>query len=465
MLRFITGRRVWPFLAWGLIALVAALLGNPELGLAGVLVVGQVDYADISILDDPDVQSTFKRVYLMAVDAIPEANALSAQFERTRKFRAGPDGLYFNVKLETGGKVANVPDGKLLPGAASPKRRQGKTNIAHTYTVVAIGGQSIALTEDRKSSFLSNLEDQLTDGMVRVRNDVERQDNGDGRGILCTLETVAGAPTYGVQNPYAKPNAGPGTMLLIEEMDVAIINPANGQERGRATIIAGGVDYDNDTMTLSAAVPGAAIGDYVVRCNDVDAAGVDAVNNLDAEAAGIQAAIAEGDTFEDIDGNQFRRWSGIRLHNNGAARPVTEKLIAKLEASIKARSGRKPNLHYTTRGISIELQDQLRGLRRFDGERIEANGYEALKLQGRTVIEGDWCPKGRWFALNTDRDVVGTMDLVPMGYVDLDGARLHRIEGRHAYRADLWFPHNLIWFMRSAHGVLEDLIDDNEILR
>ena len=57
------------------------------------------------------------------------------------------------------------------------------------------------------------------------------------------------------------------------------------------------------------------------------------------------------------------------------------------------------------------------------------------------------------------------MDLVKMGYVDLDGAKLHRVEGRHAYRSDLWFPHNAIWFRRNAQGVTSGHTDDNTIVR
>ena len=57
------------------------------------------------------------------------------------------------------------------------------------------------------------------------------------------------------------------------------------------------------------------------------------------------------------------------------------------------------------------------------------------------------------------------MDLVKMGYVDLDGAKLHRMEGRHAYRADLYFPHGVIWFSRAAHKMVYNLADDTTITR
>ncbi len=423
-----------------------------------------MDYADIATTAVADVQETFKRVYLEAVDAVPDATALTAQLQRTRKFRAGPDGLYFNAKLETGGKTANVPDGKLLGTASGPQRKTGKVGLAHTYTVVGVGGQSIPLTDSTRDAFVSNLQDQMDDAMTRVKNHFEREANGDSRGILCLVETVAGAPTYGAEKPYGQTNGGLGCMLLLEGMEVAFINPADGSERGRSTISA--VDQDAETFTTAASIAAAAIGDCVVLCNDVGATGSDKATNYQAEANGILAVTASGDTFENISGTTYPRWNGTRLTNGGTLRPITEKLIATMRAKTRAKSGYVPSLYYCSPGISIALQDQLAGLRRFTGETVQLRGgYEGLKLGSHVVIEGDWAVKSQFFGLNTEAEVAGMVDLVPMGFVDLDGAKLHRVEGRHAYRADLWFPHQMIWFSRAAQGVITDLEDDTSITR
>jgi len=451
-------------------AFFAAVLANvglldvPRETFWPLMLVGSVAYADIATTAMADVQETFKRVYLMAVDAVPDSNVLSAQFERTKKFKAGPDFLYFNVKLETGGSVANVGDGLKLPRAAHPKRKQGRAGISHTYTVVAVGGQSIPLTEDNKQAFVENLDDQFDDAMVRVKNDKERQDNGDSRGVLGIILTVASAPTYGIEKAYGLTNGGPGTMLLIEDMDVATINSGTGAERDRGKITA--VDYDLNTFTVDASLTGTAIGDFLVLCNDNTATGTDAVNNYNNESIGALTIAADTGTFENIPRASFRRWKSVVMTNSGVARPISERLLASLDARVTARSGRKPTTYYTTRGITIELEDQLSTMRRFEGEKTKMKGgYEGLSLKGRTVLEGDWCPKGQFFAMNFDKEVVGAMDLVKMGFVDLDGARLHRIEGRHAYRAELWFPHNNIVFLASTWGRLGDLSDDQTIVR
>lgn len=430
-----------------------------------------MDFADIATTADADVQSTFKRVYLKAVDAVPDATPLTAQMNRTQKFKAGPDGLFFNAKTETGGAVANVPDGKILPRATSPKRKQGKVGLAHTYTVIAVGGQSIPLTENTRNAFVSNLEDNLEDGMTRVKNDLERQYNGDGRGILAVLLTVAGAPTYGVEKPYGLTGGGPGTMLLIEDMDVAIINPGTGLERDRGKITtvtpSGGADGQ---FILDAAAAGAVIGDYVVLCNDsaLVSGTTDAVNNYLNEAAGILAAAATGDIFENIDGALVRRWNGtaIDFSAGGPTVDLTENRVGRLEETVRAKSGKTGQLLYTTRGIRLSLQTQLATLRRYDGANNPIKGgYDGLEINGRTVLVGDWCAKQNFFTLSTDKDAVGMVDLVKMGYVDLDGAKLHRVEGRHAYRADLWIPHQAIWFLRNCVGRGFGLTDDKTIVR
>ncbi|MFL5912770.1 MAG: phage major capsid protein [Gaiellaceae bacterium] len=445
-----------------LLALVAIAIGGfthvasalPLIGVAGTAA------TDIATTIAAEVSETFKRVYLEAADAIPDATPLTAQLNRTRKFKGAPDGLYFNVKLETGGAVANVGDGGLLPRPSRPKNKTGKSTLVHTYTVVAVGGQSIPLTEDTRNAFVANLETQLEDGMTRVQNDLERQYNGDGLGILCTLSAVGAAPTYGVQKPYGQVGAGPGSMLLIEDMDVAIVDPAaTGAERGRAKISA--VDVDNDTMTLSAAVAGAAIGDYVVLCNDVGATGTDKVHNYGTEAAGVLAVAGAG-TFENIVGGTYRRWRATSF----TAATMTEKVAATLDARIRTSSGKKPSIYYTTPGIILSVQESLAGRRMSTGETLELKGgYEGLKLNNRTVLEGAWCAKGNFFALNTEKKAVGMVDVVKMGYVDLDGAKLHRIEGRHAYRADLYFAHQAIWFARNQQGRVSGLADDNTIRR
>lgn len=429
------------------------------------------DFADIASTADADVQSTFKRVYLKAVDAVPDATPLTAQMNRTQKFKAGPDGLYFNAKLETGGAVANIPDGKLLPRPTSPKRQQGKVGLTHTYTVVAVGGQSIPLTENTRNAFVSNLEDQLEDGMTRVKNDLERQYNGDGRGILCLLLTVGGAPVYGVERPYSLVGGGPGTMLLIEDMDIEVINPATGlpRDRGKITAVnpAGGTDGQ---FTADAALAGAAIGDYIVLCNDqiIVSGTTDAVNNYLNEAAGILAAAGSGDIFENINGANFRRWNGtsIDFSAGGPTVDATEERIARLEETVRAKAGKTGQMLYTTRGIRLKMQSQLATLRRYDGASNPIKGgYDGLEINGRTVLVGDWCPKQNFFSFSTDNDAVGMVDLVPMGYVDLDGAKLHRIEGRHAYRSDLWIPHQAIWFLRNCVGRGFGLTDDKTIVR
>jgi hypothetical protein len=409
-----------------------------------------------------EVSETFKRVYLHAVDAVPDSNPLTAQLNKTRKFKGAPDGLYFSVKMETGGAVANVGDGQLLPRASRPQRKTGKSTLCHTYTVVAVGGQSVPLTKDNRNAFVSNLEEQFEDGMIRVKNDLERQYNGDGRGILCVILTVAGAPTYGVEKPYGATGAGPGTMILIEGADIVFINPGTGLERATRVKL-NDVNVDTNAITTSAAVAAAAIGDYVVLSNDPAATGTDAANNYLVEAAGIMALCKDNDTFENIPGATERRWRAVVMAAGGAA---TEKMLGTLDARIRTRSGKKPSLYYTTAGIILSLQETLANRRQYTGETLELKGgYDGLKMNNRTVLEGPWCPKGHLFGLNTEKETVGMVDVVKMGYVDLDGAKLHRVEGRHAWRADLYFAHQALWFSRSAHGVINTLTDDNTIVR
>jgi hypothetical protein len=145
-------------------------------------------------------------------------------------------------------------------------------------------------------------------------------------------------------------------------------------------------------------------------------------------------------------------------HRHAAGADPSEKALATLDARTRARSGQKPTLYYTTRGIVIGYQDSLSAKRQYTGETMELKGgYTGLSMNGRTVLEGDWCPKGHYYSMNLEKRNVAMVDVVKMGYVDLDGSKLHRIEGRHSYRADLWFPHNAIWFLRAAQGRMKNV--------
>lgn len=452
-----------PAVRFAAIALGVAV-GDYLLGTASSLVGGLTAFAwpaDAATSSADEVVETFKQVYLDTASAIPDATALTAQLNRTRKVKGAPDGLTFHVKLETGGAVANVSDGGMLPRPSRPRGKKGKSTLCHTYTTVAVGGQSVALTKEKRNAFVSNLEEQLEDGMTRVQNDLERQYNSDGRGILGVVLTVVGAPTYGIEDPYGVADAGPGTMLLIEDMDVAILSPA-GVERGRSKIAT--VDVDADTFTTADAIAGAAIGDYVVLCNDNAATGDDRETNFDNEAAGILAVCKDDDTFEDISAVTHRRWRATVV--DGGAAALTERKAAGLDSRIVTKCGKRPTLYYTTEGIKLDMMDSLSDKRRYSGETMTLKGgYEGLVLNNRTVLTGAWCPKGHFFALNTEKDSVGMVDVVKMGYVDLDGSKLHRVEGRHLYRADLYFPHQAIWFLRNRHGVINNLTDDSTIVR
>lgn len=450
-------------------ALLLIALGlMPAAAGASVIFVGDTNRVDIATMIAAEVTTTFKDVYLEALDAVPDATPLTAQMAKTTKVEGAAGNLVFNVKLRTGGAVANVGDGQKLPRASRGLRSKGTAGLAHTYTVIAVGGQTVPLTKKTRNAFVSNLEEQLEDGMERVKFDLERQYNGDGKGILCTLETVVGAPTYGAQSPfgYTYTQGGvQGIQLLVEDMDVAFINPGTGVERGRNKITS--IDYVNDTFTLAAAVAGAVIGDHVVLCNDNSIAPgtADASINYLSEASGIGAVIGSaGDTFENILSTTSRRWQPIDVDQAGAS--VTEKVWATLDARIAARSGQKPELYYTTRGIVLGIQSDLAARRQYTGETIDLKGgYDGLKMNNRVVLPGDWCPKGHLYALNTAKKNVAMVDVVKMGYVDLDGSKLHRIEGRHSFRADLWFPHNALWYLRAAQGRLKNCLDDMTILR
>ena len=66
---------------------------------------------------------------------------------------------------------------------------------------------------------------------------------------------------------------------------------------------------------------------------------------------------------------------------------LTERKAMGLDSRIMTKSGKRPNLYYTTEGIKLDLLDSLAAKRRYEGEVMSIKGgYEGLNLNGRVVL-------------------------------------------------------------------------------
>lgn len=423
------------------------------------------DLDSIVHIDDTEFQETWKQVYGKMYSSVPNHTVITNRLKRTKRYRnLGMDGLRFNVEMGIGGVVANMPDASRFTRSSKPKTKEGIADVVWTYTGFEIGGQAMAKSDREGAVYVSSVEHNTRSATKRAKLDIERQYNGDGRGILGIVSSVSGAPTYGIEKPYGVTGGGNGTMCLVEGMDVALINPGTGAERGRSTVVS--YDPDAEEFELEATIDNDEIGDWVVRVNGAGYTGADRTKNLNLEANGILAWTGAGDEFEGIDGDDFRLWNGIQRLNGSSLRDISEMLVSELEAAIWAATGREDAdiLWYTSPFLRLKLASQLAARVQSGGGvtwKVKG-GFRYAEINGREIAASPKCVRGRFFGLCMDRDVVGLLEL-PGGFLG-EGQRLAKLRYRedyHTVKSDLVIPHNVIVHQRNAHGFVGDLNDDN----
>ena len=422
------------------------------------------DLAAVSHLQDPAFQETWQEAYDTFYSSVPDNNILSAAIPGAKKYTLGEDGsVIFSVQLSTGGSGATLKDGAKNPRPGKPVNKKGKTKLVWHYDSFELGGQRMALN-GRSASFVDDLEDNYNALLKRTADDMERQANGDGRGILCVIKTIVGAPTYGVEKPYGKA-VGAGTMLLKEEMNVAIVSPA-GVVRGTTTIET--YDHSNETMECAGAVAGVQIGDFVVRTNG--ASGSDLQHSLDAEANGIMQFTSNGDVCMGIDGAEHRRWNAVRMQNDaspGTGRKVTEAMVSSLARRVKVNTGAMQTttpFHYTTDQIALDLAEEIAGrLRTAGSTKVQKGGFEYVEINGTQIATSPIAPRGQYRILNFAKNVIGKLELSGhpgfLGYGRGKAALRFREDYNTVYSV-FERPHNVILHQRNCHGELVDLTDD-----
>lgn len=419
-----------------------------------------------SHLADSKFQETWQEAYDEYYTSVPDNNILSAAIPGAKNYKLGEDGsVTFMVELSHGGSGGTVPDGARNVAPGRPINKKGKTKLVWHQDSFQIGGQTLALAENSVANFVDVVEQNYNALLSRSADDMERQANGDGRGILCVLSAVVGAPTYGVEKPYGQ-EVGNGTMLLREEMPVAVVSPA-GVLRGTGVIDT--FDETNETFTTTAAIAGAVVGDLVVRVNGASYTGTDLVHGLDKEANGVMQFTGRGDVCMAIDGAEHRRWNGVQMGNGGTLRPITEALVSSLDRRCKINAAgavaQRVPYHYTSDGLQLKLAEEIAArLRTAGSTKVMVGGFEYTEINGTRIATSPIAPRGQYRVLDFGKKSIGKLKLDgPQGFIGggRGKAALRYREDYNVVQSVFERPHNNILHRRSTQGVLMDLTDDN----
>jgi hypothetical protein len=216
--------------------------------------------------------------------------------------------------------------------------------------------------------------------------------------VLCEIDSAAGAPTYTLKDRYGRTALPVTTDVFTPGVDyVAIIDPGGPTERGRDQVTA--VNAATPSITLAASVAAAATNDLVVFGNALDTTA--GVNDLDAGFPGLLEH-AHTTLLHGIDGATFPEWMPSSVTDKSAA-ALDEGELYQAFVSSNRRSPYKIDLAISTPGVIAAA-----GGAQLDKRRYSANpgqvylGFQDLITMGVTVMIGEFCPSGYFFADSTD---------------------------------------------------------------
>jgi hypothetical protein len=395
----------------------------------------------------------YSNVYTKAVNVqVP----LKLQFERLENAMFTGKKWIFAVKLAMGGGSANAGANKTLPEEAEGQFDQGEMNLVRTYTRMAGDNFLFEVTKQQQGSYRPALKELMEDRLEQHDLEVNRQLYSAGNGVLAKV--VAGGASSATQTlelDYGVVNGGAGTRHLYIGDQVRFYKADLSTLIGGRKVIA--VDNAANTITLDSTIDTTVVGGPHV----VTRATADTDNIAEKEAIGLLASVTDSGSLHNIPG--AGRWKAYRLHNNGSLRDLTDPMVLDMVSTLRARTGKTPNLAVARTGVVLKYSEQFLPIRRIMGQDIELKGgykpINALIHGGGSipVLEDNDCPNSRLFMLNTE--AFRMADLIGTGWFDGDGAQFTRVTDKDAIEGYIRKYWGVATVFRSANGVIEDLND------
>lgn len=383
---------------------------------------------------------------------------LKAQFARLENAVFTGRKWIFAVKTSIGGGAANSSANKSLPAADEGKYDQGEATLVRTYTRMALDNFAIEVTKQQAGSYRPALAEVMADRLQAHDLEVNRQlfSNGDGKVGLVT--NVAGT-TITIGSDYGVTNGGAAIRHVYEGDQIAFYDTTGVTKRGTATVTS--VDRTAGTFVVDALPAGTVATDFATKAT------ADTDNKTTGEALGMLASVKDSGTFETIPAGD--RWKSYRDANGGTSRPLTDALLLKTLAVVRAKSRKLPNLAVCRPGVVLKYSEQFLPLRRIMGQDVQLEGgykpITGLQHAGGVipVLEDLDCPDQRLFLINTD--AFRMADLVGAEWFDGDGAQFLRVTDKDAIEGFIRKYWAFITIQRNANAVIEDIDDYSEIQR
>jgi hypothetical protein len=362
-------------------------------------------------------------------------------------------GNEFRIPLRSGRNQATGAraENTALMAAGAQGFLQISGAIRSYYGVFNVTGQLIKASESDVGAFKRAVKTEM-DLLV---DDLKRKLNihayGDGTGVLATLTSVGGAPTYGVD-----------TTIYFQGGEVCdLYDSTLTTYRGTVPRTVTSYSRSGLTLTFDAAFTGATIGDVLIgastnstntvpnndRNNAVD--GLDKIINSTGALHGLNPATA-GQSF----------WASSNIAAAGAV--VGDNLLRQLVDSVGFESGSDQEMILiTTRGIRNRYANTLTALKQFNDDKsvVLQGGFRALMFDDTPMVIDDHCRKGRVWASSMD-NLFWAQSSDWDWATDQNGGILNLVQGFDKYEAYLYKYCNLGTTARNRHGRITGAADD-----
>lgn len=391
------------------------------------------------------MEGVLKNVYLGTIrEQFPYGRVLDSLLGKNTEDFDGIQGVV-SVRLSPPGGVGFRPEdtggaSSALPDSIRQTVKHAFIPMAYLYATFAISGPYMNSGKTTAGAFAKPLQDemeQLTEAIKKVANIYSY---GDGSGALAKITNISGT-TITVDR----------WNHLFEDtrmIDSYTAKSGGSQHLDGATISApveGNLTFDVD------AIGTAAVGDFIFL-----------ENTRGICQMGLMGIVDDGtflSTHQGISRSSNWRWKGLRLHNNGVARKITESLIIDAIASARYR-GVNPDLIVGSAFQLADLSKELQIQRRFvNPEKKLAGGLRALEFNGIDFVDDMDCVPGYSFML-TKKDLA-FFELQNLQWMQADGAILNRIKDtngrKDAYEGTLCMYRELASYRNNSHIRIEDL--------
>lgn len=386
---------------------------------------------------------------------------LKAQFSRLENAQFTGRKWIFGVKTATGGGAANAGANKSLPAATQGLYDQGEASLVRTYTRMAMDLLAAEVTKQQAGSYRPAIAETMADRLEAHDLEVNRQLFCGGDGKLALVTTGATSATQALEKDYAVTNGGAGTRHVYAGDQVEFYDTTGVTKRagGPFTVTAGG-DVSTTQVVLSGSVA-TTTGDFITRAT------ADTDNKTAGEASGLLQSVKSSVTFETIPATG--RWKSTADSNGGSLRDLTDAIVIKVLAQVKAASRKIPNLGVCRPGVVLKYSETFLPLRRIMGQDIEIKGgykpTSGIQHAGGVIpiLEDLDCPESRLFLINTEAFKMA--DLIGAEWFDGDGAQFTRVTDKDSVEGYIRKYWQLITIQRNANAVIEDLNDYSAIAR